>query len=127
MALDLYDQVFMEVNGKLLAENTSVSTGITGDDQQVLTTVKGYNGISPAPKMRTISAENVIPSTKGIELDFEQWFLDSTELTIRLVLGGSGKSTISKGFLTKPADISAGVGQTTKLSFEFTGTAAPFK
>ena len=127
MALDLYDQVFMEVNGKLLAENTSVTTGITGDDQPVETTVHGWNGISPAPKKRAISLENVVPSTKGIELDFEQWFLDSTELTFRLVLGGSGKSTISKGFLTKPADISAGVGQTTKLSCEFTGTAAPFK
>ncbi len=124
-ALTLYDQIYVEANGKLLAENTSVSTDLMGDDQDVLTTVKGYGGISPAPKMRTISAENVIAATNGIESDFEQWFLDSTEITMRLVQGGSGKSCISKGFLKK-VSVSAGVGQTAKVSFEFTGTAAAF-
>lgn len=126
MALDLYDQVFVEVNGKVLSENTSVTTGLVGDDQDVETTVKGFAGISPSPKKRTITCENVVPATVGLEADFEQWFLDSTEITIRLTLGGSGKSVVSKGFLKKPADIQSGVGKTTTVSFEFTGTPAVF-
>ncbi len=124
--MELYDQVFVEVQGKVLAENTSVTTGLTGDDQDVETTVKGFSGISPSPKKRTITCENVVSTAVGLEADFEQWFLDSTEITIRLVLGGSGKSVVSKGFLKKPADISSGVGKTTTVSFEFTGTPSVF-
>jgi hypothetical protein len=124
-ALTLYDQAYVEVNGKLLAENTSVSTGLVGDDQDVETTTKGFSGITPAPKKRTISLENVVP-VAGFEAPWEQWFLDSTEITFRIVLGGSGLSTVSKGFLKKPADITSGVGQTTKMSLEFTGTPSVF-
>ena len=125
MALDLYDQVYVEANGLLLAENTSVSTDLMADDQDVLTTAKGYAGSTPSPRMRTISCENVVPSTTGIEADFEEWFNNSTEVTFRLVLGGSGKSATSKGFLKK-VSVSGGVGQTVKMSFEFTGTPSVF-
>lgn len=125
MALDLYDQVYVEANGLLLSENTSVSTDLTADDQDVLTTAKGYAGTTPSPRMRTVSCENVVPATTGIEADFEEWFLNATEVTLRLVLGGSGKSVVSKGFLKK-VSVSGGVGQTVKMSFEFTGTPAAF-
>ena len=125
MALDLYDQIFIELNGILLAENTTISTDLMGDDQDVETTVKGWTGLSPAPKKRTISADNVIPATTGIEVDMENWFLNSTEIPVRLVQGGSGKSASGRGYVRK-VSVSAGVGQTTKVSFEMTITPSAF-
>lgn len=126
MALELYDQMFIELNGKLLAENTSLSVDLTSDDQDVMTTVKGWAGVSPSPDMRTISGEGVIASTTGIEVEMEQWKLDRTEVTARCIFGGSGKSCISKGVIKK-VSASAGVGQTAKVTFEFTGTPSAFK
>jgi hypothetical protein len=125
MALDLYDQVYIEAQGMLLAENTSISTDLMSDDQDVLTTAKGFAGISPSPDMRTVSCENVVPATTGIEVQMEEWKLNRTQITLRLIFGGSGKSCISKGFFKK-VSVSGGVGQTVKVSFEFTGTAAAF-
>lgn len=125
MALDLYDQVYMETNGLLLSENTSISTDLTSDDQDVMTTVKGFSGVSPSPDMRTISAENVVPATTGIEVEMETWKLNRTEVTVKLIFGGSGKSCLTKGFFKK-VSVSSGVGQTTKVSFEFTGTPSAF-
>lgn len=125
MALELYDQVFIELNGLLLSENTSISTDLTSDDQDVMTTVKGWSGVSPSPDMRTISAENVVPSTTGIEVEMETWKVNRTEVTAKLTFGGSGKSVISKG-VVKKVSVSSGVGQTTKVSFEFTGTPNVF-
>lgn len=125
MALTLYDQVFIEMQGKLLAENTSVTTDLTSDDQDVMTTVKGWSGVSPSPDMRTISADGVIPATTGIEVEMESWKANRTEVTVRLTFGGSGKSCVTKGFLKK-VTVSGGVGQTSKVSFDFTGTPSVF-
>ncbi len=124
-SLDLYDQVFCEVQGLLLSENTSINTDLMSDDQDVMTTVKGWSGLSPSPDMRTITAENVVPATTGIEIEMETWKLNRTEVTIKLIFGGAGKSCVTKGFFKK-VSVSAGVGQTTKVSFEFTGTPSPF-
>lgn len=125
MALTLYDQVYIEANGKLLAENTSVNTDLTSDDQDVLTTVKGWSGVSPSPDTRTVSADNVVPATTGIEIDMENWKLNRTEVTLKLTFGGSGKSCVTKGIFKK-VSVQSGVGQTTKVTFDFTGTPSAF-
>ena len=41
-APDIYNQVFIEANGLLLSENTTITTSLTSDDQDVLTTIKGW-------------------------------------------------------------------------------------
>lgn len=120
----LYDQVFMKIDGGLAAENTSISTEITSDVQQVMTIPKGFAGITPSPHTRTISADSVIP-VSGFEFDYEVAFLNSQEVEISLELGASGKKATSKGYFTA-VSVSAGVGQTATVSFEFVGTAEEF-
>ena len=120
----LYDQIFMFIDGGLAAENTTVDTEITSDVQQVMTIVKGFAGITPSPHTRTITAESVIP-VSGFEFDYESAFLNSQEVEITLQQGGSGKKTVSKGYFTN-VSVSAGVGRTATVSFQFVGTAAAF-
>jgi hypothetical protein len=120
----LYDQIFQFVDGALAAENTTVDTEITSDVQQVMTIPKGFAGITPSPHVRTITSESVVPVT-GFEFDYESAFLNSQEVEITLQQGGSGKKTTSRGYFTNVA-VSAGVGRTNTVSYQFVGTAEPF-
>ena len=45
--MQIYDQMYAYINGKLLAENTSIGTELTGNQQEVDTLVRGFAGISP--------------------------------------------------------------------------------
>ena len=114
--MQLYDQVYGYLNGKLLVENTSIGTELTGQQQEVETLVRGLAGISPGPAKRTISFENVIPIS-GMEVEVEKWFLNSVELDVRLQQGGSGRKYEGKGFIQPGIKIDAGVGKTVTLSF----------
>ena len=125
MALDVYDQAKLYLNGELLVENTSIKTGLVGDDQVVNTTVKGFAGISPSPKMRTIEGDNVVTVTKGMAIKAEKAFLESTEVEFKIQLGGTGQKVITKGFFG-PVSLSTGVGQTSTMSFSFNGTPSAF-
>lgn len=120
----LYDQMFLFVDGGLAAENTTIDTEIVSDVQQVMTIAKGFAGITPSPHTRTVSAESVIP-VSGFEFDYESAFLNSQEVELTLQQGGSGKKTVTKGYFTNVA-VSAGVGRTATVSFQFVGTAAAF-
>ncbi len=121
----LYDGIFCNLNGALFQENTSVDLSYEGDNQAVLTTVKGYAGESPSPKMTVIQFENVVPPT-GFEFDVFKMYTDSTEVEIKLQSGATGKSLTSKGFIQSPK-VSSGVGKVTSLSFGFRGAPAVFQ
>lgn len=120
----LYDQVFLKVDGGLAAENTTIDTEIVSDIQQVMSIPKGFAGVTPSPHTRTVTAESVVP-VSGFEFDYEAAFLNSQEVELTLQLGGSGKETVTKGYFTN-VSVSAGVGRTATVSFQFVGTAASF-
>ena len=114
--MQLYDQMYAYINGKLLAENTSIGTELTGQQQEVDTLVLGFAGISPGPDKRTISFENVIP-VSGMEVEVEKYYLNKVELDVRLQQGGSGRKYEGKGFVQPGIKVDSGVGKTTTLSF----------
>ncbi len=116
--------MFMYIDGGLAAENTTIDTEITSDIQQVMTLAKGFAGVTPSPHVRTINAESVIPIS-GFEFDYENAFLNSQEVEITLQFGGNGQKTSSKGYFTS-VPVSAGVGRTATVSFQFVGTAEAF-
>ena len=122
---EVFDQVFAEYDGVLFADNTKVSIEWTDNDQDVETTVKGWAGISPSPSKMMVTFSNVLPSA-GFVINVAQKFLAKQQGTLRLRLGGSGLSLISKGFLRQPK-MDAGVGQTSTEDFAFTGEPAYFK
>jgi hypothetical protein len=124
--VQLYDQVYIYINGKLLAENTSVSTSLESDQQEVKTLVRGFAGISPGPVHRVIDLENVVP-VKGMEFAIEKAFLESAELDVRLQLGGSGAKYEGKGFVRSGIKVSGGVGKTTDLAYSLICDPGEFK
>lgn len=125
MALDLYDQVYVFVDGALLSEALTVATGLESDDQDVATMVKGFAGLTPGPQRRTVKVENAVPSA-GFEYPFEKKYKDRSVVQIKLQSGSTGKSMVSDGFFTG-VNVDAGVGKSTSVSFEFKGEPSIFE
>lgn len=124
MALALYDQVYVFIDGALLSEALTVATGIESDDQDVATMVKGFSGVSPGPQRRTVKVESAVPSS-GFEYPFEKKYKDRSVVEIKLQSGSTGKSMVSSGFFTN-VNVDAGVGKATTVSFEFKGEPSIF-
>lgn len=121
----LYSQIYLRINGVLLAENTTIETALEADIQDVFTTIRNWAGVTPAPIVRTVTGTNVIP-IPGVEFDFEQKMMDYEEVEVQIQEGGSGKKCVSKGYITN-VPRSGGVGQTTTINFTFKGTPSVFQ
>ena len=106
----VYGNVFANIDGKLLCENTKVTLAGEPDDQIVDTTVKGFSGISPTAKRLRISLENVSPPT-GDEVPWFERYFKSTPVEVRL-LRTDGMKLTTKGFVQSPST-TAGVSTTT--------------
>ncbi len=121
----LYSQIYLKMNGAVLAENTTLETALEADIQDVFTIVRNWAGVTPAPIVRTMTATNVIP-LPGVEFDFEQKMLDFEEVALQMQEGGSGKTCASDGYIVN-VPRSAGVGQTTTINCTFRGTPSRFE
>jgi hypothetical protein len=121
----LYTLVYLYFDGQLLAENTTVEVALDSDAPDVMTTVKEWCGITPAPILTTITANNVIPRT-GAEYDFEKQMKARAEVELTVQESGSGKKLTTRGYV-RNVSRSAGVGQTTAYNFTFKGTPATFE
>lgn len=121
----LYSQIYLYVNGVLLAENTTIETALEADIPDVMTIAKNWAGVTPAPIVRTVTATNVVP-IPGVEFDFEQKMIDYEEVEIMMQEGGSGKKCVTRGYIVN-VPRSAGVGQTTTINFTFRGTPSKFE
>jgi len=121
----LYENMYVFVNGQVLAENVTIESSLDSDIQDVNTQVKEWAGITPAPITRTTTLNNVIPRT-GVEFDAEAKMIAREEIEVMLQEGSSGKKCTSKGYITA-APRSSGVGQNTTLNFTVKGTPSSFK
>ncbi len=108
-----------------MAENTTIESALEADIADVMTIVRNWAGITPAPIVRTITGANVVP-LPGVEFDFEQKMLDFEEVEIQMQEGGSGKKCTTKGYIVN-VPRSAGVGATTTISFSYRGTPSKFE
>ena len=123
--MSIYNQIYLTINGIKLAENTTIETSLDADIQDVMTIVDGWKGITPAPTTRTVTAANVVPLT-GAEFPFEKAMLNNWPIELLLEEGNTGKKCMTQGYITN-VPRSAGVGQTTTISFTFKGFPALFE
>ncbi len=116
---ELYDQAVLFLNGVLLTDNTDISLSFEGDDQDVMTIVKGWAGISPSPK-KLMAKFGLVVSRSGPEFDLIGKFLNSEKVSLGVTLLSSGLKLVSEGFLRGPT-MEFGVGQVAKAACEFHG------
>lgn len=115
--MELYDQLYPYFDGALAPDATEVSIGYESDQQEVVTLVRGFAGISPGPVKLVVSCNGAVPTTDSFAQKITKAFLNSAELPVR-VMSASGKKIETTGFIRSGAKIDAGVGKTTTFSFE---------
>lgn len=121
----LYSQILLNMDGQPLAENTTIESALEADIQDVFTIRRNWAGITPAPIVRSMEAAHVIP-LPGVEYDFEEKMLDTTEVAMLLIEAGSGRTCSSDGYIVN-VPRSAGVGQTTTINCSYRGTPSKFE
>lgn len=122
----LYDNVYGEVNGSLLAEAMEIETRLESDISQIKTIVKGFAGISPGSPVRIVTIKSPVPLS-GPEFDFEKAMVTSTPVALRLTQGGSGLSvTMSEAYVIGPVSLATGVGKATEQDVTLVGKGEPF-
>lgn len=119
MGLQVYDNIYVYMDGLLLQENTEVQISWEGDDQDIFTLVKGFAGISPSPKKIVVQLTNMAPPT-GSEFNAAKAFIESTKHTLKLQKGATGEVIESEGFVRTP-QTTAGVGKVTNENYSFHG------
>lgn len=115
--MDLYGQFYPYFDGALCPEAMEVSIGYESDQQEVVTLVKGFAGVSPGPVKLVISYNGSVPTADTFCQKVTNAFLNTAEVQIR-VMSVSGQKIETTGFVRSGAKIDAGVGKTTTFSFE---------
>lgn len=121
----LYSNIYPYINGGLLQEAINVDTALEGDIPDVMTLVKNWAGITPAPLIRRATIQNCLP-LPGVEVDFESKMLNFEEVELMLQEGGSGLAAVSNGYIVE-VPRSAAVGQNAGVNFTFRGTPSAFE
>lgn len=123
MALELYTNASVTVEGALLAEEVSLSIDRETRAQEVLTVHKGFAGLSPGAKILTATIDNAVPSS-DFELD-PSTYMDELRV-VEVTFYVAGKSLTSKGFIIGDT-FGHAVNTESKLNFKFVGEFAKWK
>lgn len=133
----IYSNIYVVLNGNVLAEAVSVETSLEKATAEVYSVVNGFEGVTTGPLVRRITVSNVIPLDTGVFAafndgrsadmypEYEAMMANNDEIEIMLQEGSTGRRLITRGFITSVSR-SGAVGQTSALSFVFVGKGSSF-
>lgn len=119
MALQIYTDYNLFVDGQLLAEAVTISIDHKNNAQPVHTINKGFAGMSPGANETQIKVSNVHPRA-GVEFNAVT-SMQRLKLHEFTAFRGSKKLTC-KGFVT---DVSEGGGVNKEATYDFTAMCGP--
>jgi hypothetical protein len=114
MATDRYSNAFVTIDGRLLAEEASVSIQKNSGLNPVFTVAKGFAGMSQGAGTMEISIENAVPSA-DFEFNPDEYLKAGAVVEVGVVM--ANRQTVAKGFILE-ASYSHSVNQESKLSFK---------
>lgn len=120
----IYNNIYVVLDGQLLAESVSVETSLKKQTSPVFSITGNFEGVSVGPMIRSISVNNVIPAN-GSEVQFEELMKTNKQVEIMLQEGSTGRLCISRGHITGVSRRGS-VGASGSISFEFIGSASTF-
>ena len=101
MALQLYSQVEVYLNGTKMAEEAQVSIGRRTNAQPVNTVAKGYAGESPGAAIMEVKITSAVPAA-AFEVNPGQFMglvSASALVPVEITLFAAGSTLTSKGFV----------------------------
>jgi len=125
--LQQYAIAAIYVNGKLLAEEASVTISRDTKAQVVETVAKGFAGVSPGAAMMTIDVENAVPSA-DFELNPDNFWSNNGFPTLveTAIFVGQLRVLTTKGFIMKD-DFSHSTSSPSKIKFTINAQFAPYR
>lgn len=123
MATDRYTEAYVYIDGRLLAEEASLTISRATNSQAVNTVAKGYGGESPGAASIEISVESAVPSA---DFDLNPGSFMQTLKPVELTVFAAGKTLTSKGFIISDS-FTHGVNTAASISFQFRGSFQDWK
>ncbi len=117
--LGYYAQLYPSINGAVLGEVTETSFRSENTDQDVMTLLKNYAGVTPGPLKGVLSLTFMIPES-GLEVDIMALERARGVVDFGMLQSGSGQRMLSKGFV-RNTSLEAGVGQNARATCEIHG------
>lgn len=118
-----YSKALVLLNGTLLAEEASVSVRRSTGAQKVMTTAKGWAGMSLGAPMIEIDVSSAVPSA-DFEVDPGR-FMKTLEI-VELTVVAAGKQLTSKGIINEDS-FKHSVNAESTLEFKFEGQYADWE
>lgn len=115
--MDLYGQLYSYVDGALCDNQTKCTIKYESDQQEVVTLVKGFAGITPGPLKLVVGYSGSVPTNDSFAQKIFKALLNAAELPVR-VMDVAGRKIETTGFVRPGPGMSSGVGETTTLDFE---------
>jgi hypothetical protein len=123
--LSIYGQAAVYIDGVLITEATEIESTLENNDQDVMTILKDFAGVTPSPQKRVTRVTGAIP-VAGLEVSLEALQRNRTFCECKVQMIGSGDSASSAGVI-RNVSVKAGVGQTMTYSFEHHGQDSEFE
>lgn len=129
MAADLayFDQYFPYLFPGIgaLAHAGSLSFNTENKDTDVETLFLDFAGITPSPKKTMVKVELFDPVSGSILGDLQKLEIESTICQMKIAKRGTSETMEISGFV-RNVSASGGVGESSKVSFDFVGRPAVF-
>lgn len=125
MSYQLFDRGFFYKDGALIGDSYGGGIEYQGDPIIVATLPKDFAGVYPVPKHAVITVDQYVAvSGKGLEV-VKAW-LNTTKVTAKMQLGGSGLTMEAEGVIMAPG-VTTSATDPTKLTFKIAVEAKEFK
>ncbi len=123
MATDRYSNAFVTVNGRLLAEEASVTLTKNSGLNPVFTVAKGFAGMSQGAGTLEIDIESAVPSA-DFEFAPDAFIKSGSVIEVGVIM--ANRQTVAKGFIMS-ASYSHSVNAESKLSMKIMAGLEPFE
>lgn len=120
-SLQIYDRGVFFLNGQLLVESQSVSVTVDPALNEVMTSQKGFAGVSPGAEKTTLDVSAAIPRV-GLEVDVLK-FIRAVDVVEVILFLGSAKYK-GKGFVN---NLKMDTGTDRAAGYSFTMVCGPLE
>lgn len=113
--LQLYSNAYVQVDGKLMTEEASVSVEKKSGLNPVFTVVEGFAGMTQGAATCEVSVDFAVPSA-DFQLNPDPYMRTGAVVEVGIIM--ASRQTVMKGFITD-ASYSHSVNDSSKLSMKF--------
>jgi hypothetical protein len=123
---ELHRVFVVYVDGVLVNKAHEVDFELDANDQPVMTITGGFDGITPAPNVRSIRIKKMMPGESDEGIDFEEIKANKRIVPVRVVDMVSGAQSESLCAIIGKVSTTSGVGKNSEQEASFQGAWAPF-